>query len=219
MIKLIIFLGPPGSGKGSISQLCADRLGAVQISTGYLCRKHILQNTPIGKQIDFSIKSGILIPDELIMAMVEESLKECQDEGKPVILDGFPRTRSQALALQGWLDRTRDLYKPMVIRFVVPDDVVLDRIAHRYVCMNSDCQRVYTGRDGLGNSCTVCGGSLMRRSDDGHATAVGRLRLYRKVEADLLDFYIHSGCYAGEIAVDRPMEDVYADVAKLVLGS
>ena len=97
--NLIVFMGPPGAGKGSLSQLCVDEFGWVQLSTGFLCRKHIAAQTTIGRQIDFFIKSGKLVDDSLIVDMVEEWLAEQIDQQRGVILDGFPRSVVQAQAL------------------------------------------------------------------------------------------------------------------------
>ena len=97
--QLVIFIGPPGAGKGSISQLCVQAFGWKQLSTGYLCRKHINEQTEIGKEIDFSIKSGKLVSDRLIVTLVEQWLADPSQHESPIILDGFPRNIAQAEAL------------------------------------------------------------------------------------------------------------------------
>ena len=97
--NIVIFLGPPGSGKGSLSNLAIKNMGFNQISTGNLCRQHIANATDIGNQIDSIIKSGRLIPDELITSMVFDWLNQRNNGFLPIILDGYPRTVNQAIAL------------------------------------------------------------------------------------------------------------------------
>ncbi len=90
--SIVIFIGPPGAGKGSLSQLCVKELGWAQLSTGNLCRYHITEQTELGKQIDLAIKSGKLISDGVIVDMVDKALPETFKQSPIVILDGFPRT-------------------------------------------------------------------------------------------------------------------------------
>src|SRR5438105_2140053 len=105
MGNIFIFLGPPGSGKGSVSRLCIKDLGWVQLSTGNLCRKHIAKQTEIGKEIDFAIKSGKLVSDDLITNMVLEWFQKDFDDSHTVILDGYPRTIMQAQAFTKLFDK------------------------------------------------------------------------------------------------------------------
>ena len=101
--NIVIFLGPPGSGKGSLSNLAIKNMGFNQISTGNLCRHHIANATDIGKQIDVIIKAGKLISDELITNMVFDWLGQQVDKFSPIILDGYPRTVNQAIALEAFV--------------------------------------------------------------------------------------------------------------------
>jgi len=94
--KLFLFMGLPGSGKGTISHMCTTKLGWMQLSTGNLCREHIQKQTELGKHIDFIIKSGKLVEDEIILEMIKQWLMEVLHSQAVVILDGFPRTMRQA---------------------------------------------------------------------------------------------------------------------------
>ncbi|MGB8468211.1 MAG: nucleoside monophosphate kinase [Candidatus Babeliales bacterium] len=213
--KLVVFLGPPGSGKGSISQLCTQRLGFTQLSTGSICRKHVAQKSLIGQQIDFSMKSGTLIPDELVTQMVCDWFARYEGD-QPVILDGYPRTLAQADALTAFLQTAHPGFSLVVLKFAVSDETVMQRLAHRYVCVNTDCQQVYAHEEQA--VCVRCKAALSRRNDDRPETIKERLKVYRSVENDLFDFYARFGCMVDQIDVERSIEAVFADIERLVLG-
>jgi adenylate kinase family enzyme len=131
--KVFIFIGPPGAGKGSLSTLCVRRFGWVQISTGNLCRKHIAEQTKIGKEIDLIIKSGKLINDDLINTMVFEWFNEHAGRSSGIIFDGYPRTVAQAEAFGAMLNEMFPAVRVHVVLFELADDVVVDRLCSRYV--------------------------------------------------------------------------------------
>ena len=106
--RVILFIGPPGSGKGTLSQKCVQKLGWQQISTGDLCRRHIAKQTEIGKSIDFAIKSGKLVSDGLISQMVFDWFRQENIESDVVILDGYPRTVNQAKDFDELADQLGD---------------------------------------------------------------------------------------------------------------
>ncbi len=170
--RIYIFLGPPGAGKGSLSQLCTKRLGWRQLSTGNLCREHIARQTQIGKEIDFAIKSGKLISDSLVIDMVHDWLsKELLAEqavdrekaasqsrqvvpvqsdapqgeviSRTVILDGFPRTKLQAHALHELIEKMVGV-DLHVVHLKLTDEEIMYRLRARSVCQNEKCQRVYS---------------------------------------------------------------------------
>ena len=116
--SVFIFIGPPGSGKGTLSHLCVSSLRWVQLSTGNLCRKHIAEQTEIGKQIDFALKSGKLVSDSLINAMVHDWFSMTIQEADNIILDGYPRTVAQAEALHEYLQKNLSHVDVQVIRFL-----------------------------------------------------------------------------------------------------
>jgi adenylate kinase len=192
---LYIFLGAPGSGKGSLAARCVQEMDWYQLSTGNLCRYHMSAKTPQGLEMDLAIKSGRLVSDDLITGMVFDWLSH--DNGvQPLILDGFPRTLMQAQALDVYLEsETEKRYRCVVINFDIQDNVVIDRVGARCVCSNKSCQAVYSclatspckpRRDMV---CDTCGSSLVRRVDDTRETIQERLAVYKQHAEKILDFY------------------------------
>lgn len=220
--KLVIFMGPPGSGKGSLSQLCVQKFGWIQLSTGFLCRKHISEQTEIGKQIDFSIKSGKLISDELIVAMVEQWLDEYAGQQAGVILDGFPRTVAQAKSLQRIIDTKLPYSRLRIVKLLAADDIIINRLLARYVCASKDCQAVYSihAASSLAskkpNICDICSNSLIRRSDDDESIIRERLNTYHGVERYLIDFYKNYGKKIHKINVNKPLDKVFEEFKNII---
>lgn len=219
---LIILFGPPGAGKGSLSDMCVNKLGWTQLSTGNLCRKHIAEQTEIGKQIDFAIKSGKLVSDSLVMNMVGDWLNMQIGNVPAVILDGFPRTIAQAKALDELLQSKNHPMKLNVIRLCIPDEKVVDRLGTRYICSNSECQAIYSlgAQSNLvprkSMTCDKCGHSLMRRKDDEENAIRERLQIYNKHEQDLLNFYRNSHYRLVELNVEKTLPAVFEDFQKIV---
>ncbi|MGB5301232.1 MAG: nucleoside monophosphate kinase, partial [Thiogranum sp.] len=131
----LILLGAPGAGKGTVAKLLTDVDGSVQISTGDILRGAVQAGTELGKQADAFMKAGDLVPDDLIMGIMEGRLQEpdCQ---QGFLLDGFPRTIPQAEALQGLLDKI-GIKLDMAVNLDVPREVILDRLTTRRTCSNS----------------------------------------------------------------------------------
>lgn len=217
-----LFIGPPGSGKGSLSKLCVDNLDWAQLSTGNLCREHIARQTEVGKQIDFAIKSGKLVSDGLIVEMVEDWLERSFQEKESVIFDGFPRTVPQAGALEDLLKRSFSSSKLHVVRLLLDDDIIVDRLTNRYICKNGACQAVYSLAQGSTLApkkhmlCDVCEGALVRRSDDTEESIRERLKTYHQHERNLIDFYRNHGKKILELGVAKPLDMVFKDFKKLV---
>jgi adenylate kinase len=212
---LFIFIGPPGSGKGSLSQLCVKRLGWQQFSTGNLCREHILRGTDIGKQIDFAIKSGKLISDSLIVELAHGWLGGVFVDAKTVVFDGFPRTVAQARALQTLLEDQYEKVRLNLVRFAISDEEIVYRLLARSICQNEKCQRVYSLHKHSplqpvkSSTCNECESPLMRRSDDEESAIKERLRIYHEHEKELLHFYQAEGHDISNIHADMPLESVY----------
>lgn len=211
--NIVLFLGPPGAGKGSLSQLCVKRLGWQQLSTGNLCREHIAQGTQLGKEIDFAIKSGKLISDSLIIDMVNEWLGQSMSS-QTVIFDGFPRTVPQAESLQGLLEARGDMALHLV-RLVIPDEDLVYRLSARSICQNKSCQMVYSLHKSSAllptreNTCNECESALVRRSDDEESSIRERLRIYHEHEKGLRSFYEDSGLKVCTVEAHMPLEHVY----------
>ncbi|NRB21128.1 nucleoside monophosphate kinase [Candidatus Dependentiae bacterium] len=217
-LTIYVFIGPPGSGKGSLSGLCVTDLGWKQLSTGNLCRKHISEQTAIGKQIDFAINSGILVSDSLISAMVENWLENSKNQGQTVIFDGYPRTVPQAQSLVKWLEDSSLDVDLKVIKLSVSDDVVIDRLSRRYICQNSDCQTVYSlSEDDASNAlCTKCAGNLVRRKDDEPDSIKDRLVVFHQHARGVEDFLVKSGFPVITVNAEQPLQEVFHEFKQLI---
>ncbi len=215
--NIVIFLGPPGSGKGSLSNLAIKNMGFNQISTGNLCRHHIANATDIGRQIDLVIKSGKLISDELITNMVIDWLGQQVDQFAPIILDGYPRTVNQAVSLAEFARSNNFILS--VVRLSVADEFLIERVVSRIVCSNTSCQRVYSNAGGsehgpkLSLVCDDCSSELIKRKDDTLEAIVNRLQVYRDHETGLMHFFAMQKFSIIEIAADRSLDDVYRNFA------
>lgn len=223
-MQLIVFIGPPGSGKGSLSKLFVQRLGCIQLSTGSLCRKHVAEMTPIGRQIDFFMKSGTLVSDELIVGMVADWLKQNNGSDKRVILDGFPRTVEQARLLRDLIQNELPDCLLHIIQLAAADSLILQRLSSRYICENNDCQTVYTVKQcpalmpKIPNVCDLCQSNLIRRFDDRVETVTERLKTYHWYEQSLIDFFTHMGYQVNYVDVDRSIEMIFNEVKDLIIN-
>ena len=184
----IIFLGPPGAGKGTKAEIVAERLGIPTISTGAMIREAIKSGSPMGVEAKKFIDAGNLISDDVVIGIVKERLAK-SDCKRGFILDGFPRTVSQAIALSDMgvaIDR--------VVFIDVPDEVIFDRMSGRRVCQK--CGATYHVTDHpskAGDLCEKCGGELMIRSDDAPEVVHSRLEVYHTTTEPLYDHYVAQG--------------------------
>ena len=181
----IIFLGPPGAGKGTQAQLLTKELGIPQISTGDMLRKAMREGTKTGLEAKRYVESGGLVPDDVVIAIVRERLAEddCRDG---YMLDGFPRTVYQAEQLDQFA--TIDV----AVDLDLPDDVIVQRLSGRRVCPN--CNATYHISQLNGSTvCQNCGAGLIQRKDDSEETIRNRLRVYQEQTAPLIDYYRNKG--------------------------
>jgi adenylate kinase len=215
--NILIFIGPPGAGKGSLSSLCVKHFGWLQISTGNLCRKHSAEQTKIGKEIDLIIKSGKLINDDLISCMVTEWFVENVDKASGVIFDGYPRTVAQAEAFDAMLQAMFPGIQVKVVLFCLADDVVVNRLCSRYICQNKECQAVYSLSPHSELSpvatalCDLCSGVLGRREDDNEEAVRKRLDIYHRHEQQLINFYRNNGSEIIELDASKQLREVFDD--------
>lgn len=220
--EVFIFIGPPGAGKGSLSSLCVSRLGWIQLSTGNLCRKHISEQTEIGKQIDFAIKSGKLVSDNLVTRVVGDWFAENMGKAPAIILDGFPRTLAQAQALYEMLASQTSALQLKIIRLAISDEAVIERLCNRYICANVECQEVYSMAPGSTQvpkdefRCSRCNSLLVRRKDDNQEAVRERLKIYHKHEQDLLNFYKNIKHEITELSVEKPLNEVFDEFIRLM---
>lgn len=220
--SIIIFMGPPGAGKGSLSQLCVERRNWAQLSTGALCRKHIAEKSDIGREIDFLIKSGKLISDDLIVSMVQTWMSEHIGKKEGIILDGFPRTVEQARLFSEVFQERLENCKLHVVKLNISEQAVMDRLQQRFVCENIHCQMVYSMQQDSscspknGSACDKCSGVLRRRDDDILGVVSSRLKTYYAFEKLLENYFYEQDHSVSLINADRPIAHVYSDFEKII---
>ena len=204
----VIFLGPPGAGKGTQAVRVCERLGIPQISTGDILRRAMKEGTPTGLAAKSYIDKGELVPDSVVIDIVRERL--AQDDCKAgYVLDGFPRTVPQAQALAEFA--TIDA----VIDIEVSDENLTQRLSGRRVC--PACGGTYHVSQLSGaTTCEKCGAELIQRNDDKAETVLSRLKVYHAQTAPLIDFYKEQGLLR-EIDGAAPM-DVCFDAILKALG-
>lgn len=198
----IILLGAPGAGKGTVAKLLTEYDGSVQISTGDILRAAVRVGTDLGKEAKAYMDRGDLVPDALIMKIMESRLQE-PDCAKGFILDGFPRTIPQAEALQELLKRL-SIKLDLVVNLEVPRDVILDRLTTRRTCSNPDCQEIYNVKTKPASpegKCLKCGSPVIQRDDETEEAITFRLETYNKKTAPLVDFYEKAGLLKNFVSV------------------
>jgi adenylate kinase len=202
----LVLVGPPGAGKGTQAKFISAHLSVPWISTGDIFRANVTQGTPLGLEAKRYMDSGGLVPDEVTINMVRERLTEA-DAGDGFLLDGFPRTVPQAVALDKILaDSGASL--DLVLELVVDNDEVIRRLSGRRNCHG--CKTVWhvefepPTREGV---CDNCGGELYMRDDDKPQTIAERLKVYARDTAPLVDHYAAQGRLVG-IDAEGPVEDV-----------
>ncbi len=188
----LIFLGPPGAGKGTQARTLAAEQGIPQIATGDMLREAVARGTRLGLEAKSYMDRGALVPDEVVVGLVAERLDR-NDAKKGFILDGFPRTVAQAEALER-LIKDRDLAVERVIFFEVSESELLRRLTGRRVCRG--CGATYHlafSPPKKAGRCDQCEGELYQREDDGEATVRRRLAVYAEQTSPLLDYYRSRG--------------------------
>jgi adenylate kinase len=220
--QVFIFIGPPGAGKGSLATLCVKYFDWLQISTGNLCRKHIAEQTKIGKEIDLIIKSGKLINDDLVDSMVFDWFNENADKASGIIFDGYPRTVAQAQAFDAMLKAMFPAVCIKVVLFHLIDDVVVNRLCSRYVCQNKECQAVYSLSPHSDLApvetmvCDLCSGALGRRDDDNEIAVRKRLDIYHRHEQQLIEFYQDNGTEIIDLDASIPLREVFEQFVQII---
>jgi len=182
----LVLLGPPGSGKGTQATRLADELGVPQISTGDILRAAVAAGTPLGEKARRFMDAGSLVPDGVMLELVEERLRAA-DCARGFILDGFPRTLAQGEGLEAILGRIGGRLDRAIL-FDVPREMVRQRLSARSVC--TECGRVFSALTApAGGTCPQCGGRVARRDDDAGPTIDRRLEVYEKESAPLVAYY------------------------------
>lgn len=205
----IVLLGAPGAGKGTQAAKLVEEFATPHISTGDILRAAVKNQTELGKKAKGYMDAGDLVPDSLIIDLMDERLRESDCE-KGFILDGFPRTTAQAVALDDMLVR---LERPLDAALLVDVDpeVIIKRLTERRCC--KECGYIGTAADA---TCPKCGGEMYQRDDDNETTVRNRLDVYAKSTSPLIDYYKGKGLLKS-VDGDRPVDTVYVDV-KAQLG-
>jgi len=210
----LVLLGPPGAGKGTQGVLLGEQYGIPQISTGEILRDHVQRGTKLGIRARSYMDRGEYVPDDLVVSMVMDRLAD-PDADKGFILDGFPRTVTQAEALERALEASGDPLTA-VLKFSIGGELAVRRLLGRYTCPN--CGRTYhsefkpPANDEL---CDVCGAELERRADDDELTARRRLAVYREQASPLERFYAERDLLHQVDAESSP-EDVVERTVKIL---
>lgn len=190
----IIMLGGPGSGKGSVGGKLSEDLKLPHIATGDIFRAELKNETELGKKIRKYMDNGLLVPDEVVIEIVEERLSQ-DDTKNGAILDGFPRTKDQAIALDNFLSKRAQKINA-AIELDVPDEDIIKRIVKRLMCSNKDCGESFNTEfkppkvEGI---CDKCGSKLIKRADDNEKTVMQRLKVYHETSKELLEYYKQTG--------------------------
>ncbi|MDR1906086.1 MAG: adenylate kinase [Clostridiales bacterium] len=200
----IVLLGAPGAGKGTQAVKISARFNVAHISTGDLLRKNIKESTELGKKAKEYVDKGLLVPDELVIALVRETVKEIDS----FLFDGFPRTIEQAKAVDDFTEIDK------VINLDINESLLMERLTGRRVC--GDCAAVthITLLNGA-DKCGVCGGRLLQRADDNQATVKSRLDVYVKQTAPLIEYYKKQNKLVN-IDAGREAADVFKDIESIL---
>jgi len=210
----LILVGPPGSGKGTQAKLLSSRLGLAQIGTGDILREAARQNTPLGQVALPYMRSGQLVPDDLVNEIVAEYFRR---ESRPerFVMDGYPRTLAQAASFDQVL-RQQFLDLTAVLLFVVDDQEIIARMTGRWSCpqCKATYHLVYTPPRSPG-ICDVCGTRLIQRVDDREEIVRERLSVYHANTADLIPYYRAQGLLR-EVQGVGEIEQIYAAILQIL---
>lgn len=212
----LVLLGAPGAGKGTQAKKLIEKYGIPQISTGDILRKAVADGTPLGKEAKVIMDKGELVPDKIVLGLVEERVKQA-DCKKGFILDGFPRNTAQAEALDKLLN---DLQMPLdsALSVDVPKEDLMKRLTGRRTCKK--CQQmynVYYSPPKKGAICDKCGGELFQRGDDKEETIKKRLDVYDAQTAPLIDYYSKKGIRKSVMGTGS-IDEIFNKVCNILEG-
>lgn len=212
--RAIIFLGPPGAGKGTQAKEVAKAFGTPHLSTGDMLREHVAKGTALGKTAQPIMERGELVPDEVVLGMVEERISRA-DCANGCVLDGFPRTLTQAQQLDEIFQRS-GFGKARVIHIVVEDEFLLRRLTGRRTCkVGGEIYNIYDRPPKVEGRCDNDGGELMQRADDTEETVASRLKTYHRQTQPLVEYYRHQGTLV-DVDGKPAAEQIAARIAQVV---
>ncbi|MCX7928054.1 MAG: adenylate kinase [Candidatus Omnitrophica bacterium] len=210
----IILLGPPGAGKGTQAKQLSFELDLAHIATGDLLRFNVSEKTVLGLKAQEYMNKGLLVPDDLVIQMLKERFMQA-DVKKGFILDGFPRTIQQAIALDDLL-KNYNWRIDFVFNLDCSEKVIIQRLSGRLVCKNCGANfhisNMPPKRKGI---CDLCGGQLYQRTDDNEETIRKRLAVYQQESAPLIDYYTKQGLLR-QIQADRSQKEVLEAMVSFV---
>jgi adenylate kinase len=212
----VLFLGPPGAGKGTQARELAREWGVPQVATGDMLREQMAAGTPLGREAKQFYDRGELVPDDVILRMVEDRFRQ-PDAANGFILDGFPRTIAQADGLGAMLQKSGQKLDT-VVYFDVSEPELVRRLTGRRLCRK--CQTVYhlvSAPPKVAGVCDRCGGELYQRDDDGEATVRNRLGVYERQTSPLLDYYRQRGLLR-TVSGEGPVEKIRQSLRDAVGG-
>lgn len=210
----VIFIGPPGSGKGTQAKLLGQREHAVHLSTGDALRDAIDHDTPEGKLARPYVATGRLAPDEVVNEIVNARFRG-PDRPQRFVMDGYPRTLAQAESFDRTL-HTHGLGLEGVVQLIVPDEEIIKRLGGRWNCPNPACKATYHTlyappvKAGI---CDKCGTTLIQRDDDRPEIIAKRLRIFHDRNRELLDYYRRAGLLI-EVPGQGDVETIYQDIVR-----
>ena len=215
----LVFLGPPGAGKGTHAKILAEKYQALHLATGDILRKHIQKQTPLGLKAKDVIERGELVSDSLVNEMMLEEIRHLGKK-RDFILDGYPRTLGQAQALDRFLENEKTSLDG-VLNFVTSEKMIVDRLSGRRICpqcgKNYHVRNIPPKKEGV---CDQCGGALTQRKDDRPETVGHRLEVYHKETSPLIGYYKTKGLLydvTGDWDIPQLQEQVQALFKKLKL--
>jgi adenylate kinase len=215
--RAVIFLGPPGAGKGTQAKVLAQLFGAPHLSTGDMLREHVEHGTSLGLQAQPIMSRGELVPDSLVLKMVAERI-ERQDCRHGFVFDGFPRTVAQAQYL-GQLLVEHGFRRPIVIHLVIDLPLLMKRLTGRRVCkVGGEIYNIYDRPPKVAGHCDNDGGELMQRVDDTEEVIAPRLAAYQKQTAPLVTYYKRLGLLH-QVDAAKSVDEVKQQVLQSVLNA
>jgi adenylate kinase len=214
----LVLLGPPGAGKGTLASFLNKELSIAHLSTGDILREEMKNNTPIGQEVKKYVESGGLVPDEVVIKMIENKLSSDSSIDKGYMLDGFPRTEVQAKDLDAILN---GLDKPVDCALYLDASlpVVIERLTGRRICRN--CNAIFHMKNNPPKEegiCNECGGEVYQRPDDNEETIKTRMDVYLKNTKPVVDYYEAQGKLK-KVDADKDSQEVQEDLMKILNGT
>lgn len=210
----LVLLGAPGAGKGTQAKMLAARYQVPHISTGDILRQAIKYETPLGLEADRYIKAGELVPDEVMLGIIEDRLNR-PDAARGAVFDGFPRTLQQADGLEALLKRL-DSRLDLCLSLEVTDELIIQRLSARRICSNCGADyNVITNPPPADGICLKCGGQIIQRADDREETIRNRLTVYHRQTRPLEEYYSGRGLLRS-VDGNGPVDEIFAKLCRII---